>query len=158
MLQSVPNLPVLQENMHFYMCWKSTTSSPASYFAVHDAGRVEVSKQVVHEVVILLVTLSHAIVSRNEGPQRVAHELQKTLLLALAVLLQQPSITAHLKVSWRTKQKHADVRLKKESPNTNKKKIISFTVNANPHDHNTIKIKAQTWKFYMCYQVIQVQF
>lgn len=76
-----------------------TTSSPAPHFAVHDAGRVKVSEEVVHEVVILLVMLSHAIVSRNEGPKRVAHELQKTLLLALAVLLQEPSITPRLKVS-----------------------------------------------------------
>jgi len=47
---------------------------------------------------------------------------------------------------------------KRESPKTAIKKIISFTVQANSHDHKTIiKIKTQTLK-YKCYQVIQMQF
>lgn len=86
---------MLMESLQIPKCH----SSPASHFAVHDAGRVEVGEQVVHEVVILLVALSHAVIGRNEGPQRIAHELQKTQLLAFAVLLQQSSITVCLKVS-----------------------------------------------------------
>lgn len=79
--------------------WEEASALPAAHLAVHDGGRVEADQQVVHDVVVLLVFLHHAVVSGHEGLQDVIHQLLQTLLLTLAVSLQQPPALLQLEVT-----------------------------------------------------------
>ncbi|TNN80410.1 hypothetical protein EYF80_009434 [Liparis tanakae] len=73
---------------------------PAAHFTVHDGGRVKVSQQVIHQVIILLLSLYYPIITRHIGAQRVLHQLLEALLLTLAVSLQQAAELPRLEVTW----------------------------------------------------------
>lgn len=60
---------------------------PAAYFAVHDSRCAEMSQQVIHHVIILLVQSYHAMVRWNKWPQSVLHQLEVAFSLPLAKLL-----------------------------------------------------------------------
>lgn len=72
---------------------------PAAHLAVHDGGRVKANQQVVHYVVVLLVSLNHTIISRHKGLQDVVHQLLQTLLLTFTVPLQQSPALLQLEVT-----------------------------------------------------------
>ena len=88
--------------MHTGTCSRKNIS-PASNFAVHNARGVKVSKQVIHEVVVLLVLLGHSMVTRYKGSKNILHEPLQTLLLTRTVLLQQLPITARPEVTYKEK-------------------------------------------------------
>lgn len=83
-------------------------SLPAAHLAVHDGGRVKADQQVVHYVVVLLVSLHHTVISRHKGLQDVVHQLLQTLLLTLAVPLQQPPVLLQLEVTLKRIKQHRD--------------------------------------------------
>lgn len=76
-----------------------TITLPAPHLAVHDGWRVEVGQQVVHQIIVLLVSLDHAVIAGHVGPQDVLHQLLQALLLALAVSLEQATEFARLEVT-----------------------------------------------------------
>lgn len=75
--------------------------SPAAHFTVHDGRRVKVSQQVIHQVVVLLLSLYYPIIAGHMRPQRVLHQLLQALLLALTVPLQQASVLPSLEITWK---------------------------------------------------------
>lgn len=75
--------------------------SPAAHFTVHDGRRVKVSQQVIHQVVVLLLSLYYPIIAGHIRPQRVLHQLLQALLLALTVPLQQASVLPSLEIPWK---------------------------------------------------------
>lgn len=77
---------------------------PGTHLAVHDGGRVKVSQQVVHQIVILLVSLNDAIITGHVGAENVLHQLLEALLLTLAVSLQQATVLPRLEVTLRRTQ------------------------------------------------------
>lgn len=84
---------------------------PGTHLAVHDGWWVKVSQQVVHQIVILLVSLNDAIITGHVGAENVLHQLLEALLLTLAVSLQQATVLPRLEVTLKRTQRE-DWRLK----------------------------------------------
>lgn len=84
---------------------------PGTHLAVHDGWWVKVSQQVVHQIVILLVSLNDAIITGHVGAENVLHQLLEALLLTLAVSLQQATVLSRLEVTLKRTQRE-DWRLK----------------------------------------------